>query len=30
MLPNTGVVQQFHVDRLKPYFGTLASAKDLA
>ena len=27
---NTGVVQQFHVDRLKPYFGTLASAKDLA
>ena len=26
MLP----VQQFHVDRLKPYFGTLASAKDLA
>ena len=27
---NTGVVHLFHVDRLKPYFGTLASAKDLA
>jgi hypothetical protein len=27
---NTGIVQLFHVDRLKPYFGTLESAKDLA
>jgi hypothetical protein len=27
---NTGIVQLFHVDRLKPYFGTLDSAKDLA
>jgi hypothetical protein len=27
---NTGVVQLFHVDHLKPYFGTLASAKELA
>jgi hypothetical protein len=27
---NTGVIQLFHVDRLKPYFGTLASAKELA
>jgi hypothetical protein len=23
---NTGVVQLFHVDRIKPYFGTLTSA----
>lgn len=27
---NTGVVQQFHVDRLKPYFGDIESALTLA
>jgi len=27
---NTGVVQQFHVDRLKPFFGTRATAIELA